>query len=98
MRTDLYIGHDGPPGSNGYCSLGNTYTGTDKQVCGGSDSQYTWGETDLEVWRLATENLAAHGTIGLAHLKTDDQDRGLFLPAPEIIRPRTDGVMTGCKG
>ena len=51
-NNDLYMGGAGPPGT-GYaqCNQGTTYSGSPNQVCGG---QYDWGETALEVWRLAT--------------------------------------------
>ena len=54
--NDLQMGLSGPPGHNGDCNQGHTYAGRPNQICGGDN----WGETDLEVWRLATtEELAA---------------------------------------
>jgi len=51
---DLFMGVGGPPGSGGYCRQGDTYAGSPKQICGTDDRDGTeWGETQLEVWRLA---------------------------------------------
>ena len=36
-----------PGGSNGYCSQGQTYDGTDGEICGGDGN---WGATGVEVW------------------------------------------------
>ena len=58
---DLYMGSTGPPGANGYCDQGETFTGRPNQVCGGGwdgagkcEGLGCWGKTQLEVWRLAT--------------------------------------------
>ena len=45
--NDLVMGHDGPPGTDGYCDQGHTYRGSPNAACGGSNN---WGHTDLEVW------------------------------------------------
>ena len=45
---DLNIGDNGPPGTNGHCSQGTTYRGSDNAACGGA---FNWGQTDLETWR-----------------------------------------------
>ena len=44
---DLWIGANGPPGTDGCCTQGATYRGSPNAACGG---QYNWGHTDLEVW------------------------------------------------
>ena len=46
---DLAIGNsdDTPGGSHAYCTEGNTYRGTDGEICGGT---FNWGATDVEVW------------------------------------------------
>ena len=48
-KGDLSIGSTGgaPGGSHGQCIQGNTYRGTDGEICGGSTN---WGATDVEVW------------------------------------------------
>ena len=47
-HDDLAIGRDGAPGgSDGYCNQGDTYRGTDGEICGG---EHNWGATDVEVW------------------------------------------------
>jgi hypothetical protein len=58
---DLYLGSTGAPGANGYCDQGATFAGSPNQVCGGGLDRPgkckglgCWGETQLEVWRLAT--------------------------------------------
>ena len=45
----IEIGNDGgaPGGSGGYCQQGNTYRGTDGEICGGD---WNWGPTAVEVW------------------------------------------------
>eukprot|EP01046_Picozoa_sp_COSAG06_P030598 COSAG06_NODE_2916_length_6098_cov_10.324721_4_plen_430_part_00 len=54
---DLAMGDDNAAlGASGYCGCAppndcQTYGGTRNQICGGD--QGTWGETHLEVWRLA---------------------------------------------
>ena len=48
--SDLSIGDSwGAPGagSHGHCNQGNTYRGTEGEVCGGNNN---WGTTDVEVW------------------------------------------------
>ena len=46
--SDLTIGGNGGPGGlHGRCTQGNTYRGTDGEICGGG---YNWGATDVEVW------------------------------------------------
>ena len=45
---DLAIGYGNPPGrSHGFCDQGNTYRGTEGEICGGNNN---WGATDFEVW------------------------------------------------
>ena len=46
---DLDIGatSGAPGGSHGWCSQGNTYRGTDGEICGGRQN---WGTTAVEVW------------------------------------------------
>jgi len=46
---DLSIGSDGPPGADGFCGQGMTFTSGEGEICGGTH----WGETHLEVWRKA---------------------------------------------
>lgn len=60
VSQDLYMGSTGPPGANGYCDMGATFNGRPNQVCGGGwvspgkcSGLGCWGETQLEVWRLA---------------------------------------------
>jgi hypothetical protein len=44
------LGGGGPPGHLAKCNHGATYaTPNSEKWCGGED----WGETDLEIWRLA---------------------------------------------
>ena len=45
--SDLFIGYNGPPGTDGYCDQGQTYRGSPNAACGG---ERNWGHTDLEVW------------------------------------------------
>ena len=48
--TDLAIGGGAPGGrgsATGACNQGNSYRGTDGEICGGDDN---WGATDVEVW------------------------------------------------
>ena len=48
---DLNMGGNGPPGYQGHGRFqGTTYAGTPNEICGGDGN---WGQTDLEVWRLA---------------------------------------------
>ena len=51
--TDLSMGDNGPPGLDGYCNQGHTYSGSRSQICGGDSIVKHWGATQLEVWRLA---------------------------------------------
>ena len=45
---DLIIGGSGAPGWRvGWCQQGQTYRGTDGEICGGDNN---WGATDVEVW------------------------------------------------
>jgi len=46
-------GYNNPVGASGAkCNQGSTYTGSPDQICGASGDKL-WGETELEVWRLA---------------------------------------------
>ena len=51
-RADLSMGSNGPPGTDGHCDQGTTYSGHRNQICGGDRG--TWGETQLEVWHPRT--------------------------------------------
>ena len=86
---DLNMGSTGPPGASGYCDQGATYAGRPNQICGGGwvgpgkcEGLGCWGETQLEVWRLATaeDELAAAD----AWIKTDDHD----LPSGTLMCDR----------
>ena len=47
-QGDLTIGSSGAPGEvGGGCHQGQTYRGTEGEICGGTDN---WGATDVEVW------------------------------------------------
>ena len=47
--VDLSIGitSGAPGGANAGCDQGDTYRGTEHQICGGDGN---WGATDVEVW------------------------------------------------
>ena len=68
---DLHMGQDGPPGTNGHCDQGSTYAGSPNQICGG---EYNWGETQLEVWRLATPGKEDELAAAAARMKTGNHD------------------------
>ena len=75
------MGSTGPPGANGYCDQGATFVGRPNQICGGGwdgagkcEGFGCWGETQLEVWRLATvEDELVHTPAG-ARMKTMRRD------------------------
>ena len=75
------MGSTGPPGANGYCDQGATYVGSRNQVCGGGwdaagkcEGLGCWGETELEVWRLATPGQEDELAAAAARMKTGDHD------------------------
>lgn len=49
-QYDLTLGRDGSVGNHGCCNQDHTYAGVPNQICGGATN---WGQTELEVWRLA---------------------------------------------
>ena len=69
-RGDLQFGYMSL-GYEAYCHPGKTYAGTKNDICGDG----AWGETVLEIWRLATEK------SDRGHAKGFDGDRGRSQPA-----------------
>jgi hypothetical protein len=54
--ADLRIGASGALGADSYCNHGGTYAGTPGQICGNAEYKFgAWGETNMEVWFLATQ-------------------------------------------
>jgi hypothetical protein len=60
--ADLYMGDTGPPGTDGFCNQSNTYAGSPNASCGGGPptaqgpaNGTSWGQTDLEAWRLLAD-------------------------------------------
>lgn len=49
--NDLDMGGTGVLGADSYCNQGSSYDGSLNKICGGVQN---WGQTEMEVWRIAT--------------------------------------------
>ena len=84
-------GDDGgaPGGSDGYCSQGTTYRGTDGEICGGDGN---WGAMAVEVWYpICVEDADCEEAVYCAAFQSWPQ-LGACLPTDGEIAPASGVV------